>query len=97
MDDETRYAVMGTTLTPAHKRDLELSRSLRMKPAWLRVWREGRDVTDEDPETWPWLWPPRNELLAVPGSRSVRVDPTSLGPWKKMSGRDDAYTRRAGR
>lgn len=23
---------------------------------WERVWLEGRDITDEDPSTWPWPW-----------------------------------------
>lgn len=25
-------------------------------PPWLRVWSEGRDITNEPPETWPWPW-----------------------------------------
>jgi hypothetical protein len=25
-----------------------------MEPPWERVWRDGVDVTDEPPETWPW-------------------------------------------
>ncbi len=27
-------------------------------PAFRRVWDDGRDVTDQDPETWPDLWNP---------------------------------------
>jgi hypothetical protein len=27
-----------------------------MEPSWTRVWRNGRDVTDEDPSTWVWPW-----------------------------------------
>ena len=25
-------------------------------PPWKRVWRDGVDVTDQDPSTWPALW-----------------------------------------
>lgn len=28
---------------------------------WRRVWREGVDVTDLDPSTWPALWRPEFE------------------------------------
>lgn len=25
-------------------------------PPWKRVWRDGEDVTDQDPWSWPELW-----------------------------------------
>lgn len=28
------------------------------EPGYTRVWSGGRDVTDEDPASWPWPWNP---------------------------------------
>ena len=36
-----------------------------VEPPWLRVWKDGRDVTDEPPETWPYPWNPNKR----PGER----------------------------
>lgn len=48
----------------------ELWWSYGMHPPWKRVWREGVDVTDEDPSTWPAIW---NPSMALPRSdRSSR-------------------------
>lgn len=46
---------------PTVSTSVELERELRLggpdwKPSWTRVWRDGRDVTDEDPSTWPYPW-----------------------------------------
>lgn len=35
---------------------LRLYHDAGMHPAARRVWDEGRDVTDADPESWPQLW-----------------------------------------
>jgi hypothetical protein len=40
-------------------------------PPYKRVWRDGVDVTDEDPSTWPALWNP--QLPAVTTQRSGRT------------------------
>jgi hypothetical protein len=42
--------------THSSERAAQLYRDAGMEPPWTRVWREGRDVTDEDPVTWPWPW-----------------------------------------
>jgi hypothetical protein len=34
----------------------EAYRDLGLIPPWERVYRSGRDVTDEHPSTWPWPW-----------------------------------------
>jgi hypothetical protein len=62
---EQRLSATGMKLTPMLLRDLELCRAEGMEPAWTRVWRNGRDVTDEDPSTWPWPWHPDKK----PGQR----------------------------
>lgn len=66
MDDDIRFARQGITLTPMLRRDLELYREHGMEPAWARVHRHGQDVTDEDPETWPWPW--KAKKFGAPGS-----------------------------
>jgi hypothetical protein len=51
-----------------HDPDLEdFYRAHGMEPPWTRVWSNGRDVTDEDPSTWPWPWNPDLSLRGVPG------------------------------
>lgn len=44
----------------SQRRETTMSRTSRSapKPALrtIRVWFEGRDVTDEDPALWPWPW-----------------------------------------
>lgn len=39
-------------------------------PAHRRVWSNGRDVTDEDPATWPAIWNPN---LPTPQSGRYRA------------------------
>jgi len=43
-----------------------------MHPPTRRVWRDGVDVTDEDPSTWPALWQPGVTIRSARGSRSAR-------------------------
>lgn len=49
----------------------ESYRAAGMDPPWERVWRQGVDVTHEDPETWPW---PYSMYAAGGRGRKVQAD-----------------------
>lgn len=70
---------MGDNIEPQRRRlepttdygrtQAEIERRLGLEPNWLRVWRDGKDVTHEDPATWPWPW---NPDAPRPGGRRNR-------------------------
>lgn len=41
---------------PSSAAPADAYRDLGITPPWERVYKQGRDVTDEDPSTWPWWW-----------------------------------------